>query len=109
MIDLHTSSQETMLWGDKRFHTWNYEMREQFGGKVFKVMLDAGFTAQTATGQLLRAAVHSAALAAQAILPAADVMTSLRSSITYAIASIRSGPMPSTSATSKLIRIHMRP
>lgn len=35
---------EPRLWNDKRFHTWNYEMKEQFGEKVFKVTLDAGFT-----------------------------------------------------------------
>ncbi|MDF2923265.1 MAG: YtqA [Paenibacillaceae bacterium] len=41
-----------ILWGDKRFHTWNYEMREQFGGKVFKVMLDAGFTCPNRDGSI---------------------------------------------------------
>lgn len=40
------------LWGDKRFHTWNYEMREQFGTKVFKVMLDAGFTCPNRDGSI---------------------------------------------------------
>jgi len=41
-----------LLWGDKRFHTWNYEMREQFGTKVFKVMLDAGFTCPNRDGKI---------------------------------------------------------
>lgn len=41
-----------LLWGDKRFHTWNYEMREQFGTKVFKVMLDAGFTCPNRDGSI---------------------------------------------------------
>lgn len=41
-----------LLWGDKRFHTWNYEMRGQFGGKVFKVMLDAGFTCPNRDGSI---------------------------------------------------------
>ncbi|REE85202.1 hypothetical protein A8990_113122 [Paenibacillus taihuensis] len=40
------------LWNDKRFHTWNYEMRDQFGGKVFKVMLDAGFTCPNRDGSI---------------------------------------------------------
>lgn len=40
------------LWGDKRFHTWNYEMKKQFGGKVFKVMLDAGFTCPNRDGSI---------------------------------------------------------
>lgn len=39
-------------WGDKRFHTWNAEMRRQFGGKVFKVMLDAGFTCPNRDGRI---------------------------------------------------------
>ncbi|MDG4656455.1 TIGR01212 family radical SAM protein [Ectobacillus antri] len=28
---------------NKRYHTWNYHLRKQFGTKVFKVSLDAGF------------------------------------------------------------------
>lgn len=40
------------LWGDKRFHTWNYEMRETFGEKVFKVMLDAGFSCPNRDGRI---------------------------------------------------------
>lgn len=41
------------LWGgNKRFHTWNHEMREQFGAKVFKVMLDAGFTCPNRDGRI---------------------------------------------------------
>lgn len=43
-----------MLWADKRFHTWNYEMRQQFGGKVFKVMLDAGFTCPNRDGTIAK-------------------------------------------------------
>jgi radical SAM protein (TIGR01212 family) len=42
--------QPPLLWADKRFHTWNYEMRENFGNKVFKVMLDAGFTCPNRDG-----------------------------------------------------------
>lgn len=42
------------LWGDKRFHTWNTEMREQFGEKVFKVMLDAGFTCPNRDGSIAK-------------------------------------------------------
>ncbi|MFC3788974.1 TIGR01212 family radical SAM protein [Paenibacillus sp. GCM10012307] len=43
-----------LLWGEKRFHTWNYEMREQFGSKVFKVMLDAGFTCPNRDGSIAK-------------------------------------------------------
>ncbi|TBL69314.1 TIGR01212 family radical SAM protein [Paenibacillus thalictri] len=39
-------------WGDKRFHTWNHEMRGQFHEKVFKVMLDAGFTCPNRDGNI---------------------------------------------------------
>lgn len=42
------------LWGDKRFHTWNYEMRSQFQDKVFKVMLDAGFTCPNRDGTIAK-------------------------------------------------------
>ncbi|MDQ0220285.1 TIGR01212 family radical SAM protein [Peribacillus cavernae] len=28
---------------DKRYHTWNYHLRHEFGHKVFKVALDGGF------------------------------------------------------------------
>ncbi len=38
------------LWGDKRYHSWNYHLREQFGTKVFKVPLDAGFTCPNRDG-----------------------------------------------------------
>lgn len=42
------------LWGDKRFHTWNYEMRGRFQEKVFKVMLDAGFTCPNRDGTIAK-------------------------------------------------------
>jgi radical SAM superfamily enzyme len=29
---------------NKRYHTWNYHLKEKFGKKVFKVSLNAGFT-----------------------------------------------------------------
>ncbi|NME97706.1 TIGR01212 family radical SAM protein [Aneurinibacillus aneurinilyticus] len=41
-----------LLWGDKRYHTWNYHLRQQFGEKVFKVMLDAGFTCPNRDGTI---------------------------------------------------------
>ncbi len=42
------------LWSGKRFHTWNTEMRHQFGEKVFKVMLDAGFTCPNRDGSIAK-------------------------------------------------------
>lgn len=40
-----------LLWGDKRYHTWNYHLRQIFGEKVFKVPLDAGFTCPNRDGK----------------------------------------------------------
>ncbi len=40
------------FWGDKRYHTWNYHLRQLFGEKVFKVMLDAGFTCPNRDGRV---------------------------------------------------------
>jgi radical SAM protein (TIGR01212 family) len=48
----HIEQQHPLLWADKRFHTWNYEMRQQFNSKVFKVMLDAGFTCPNRDGSI---------------------------------------------------------
>ncbi len=28
---------------NKRYHTWNYALRQQFGEKIFKVPIDGGF------------------------------------------------------------------
>ncbi|NLB18092.1 MAG: TIGR01212 family radical SAM protein [Syntrophomonadaceae bacterium] len=39
-----------MIWGDKRFHSLNFHLRQQFGSKVFKVPLDAGFTCPNRDG-----------------------------------------------------------
>ncbi|SFS77287.1 TIGR01212 family radical SAM protein [Marininema halotolerans] len=33
-----------LFWGEKRYHTFNYYLRNRFGGKVFKVPLDGGFS-----------------------------------------------------------------
>ncbi|MGI6550355.1 MAG: TIGR01212 family radical SAM protein [Syntrophomonadales bacterium] len=37
-------------WGDKRFNALNYHLRQEFGTKVFKVSLDAGFTCPNRDG-----------------------------------------------------------
>ena len=51
---METTTEKPRLWADKRFHTWNYEMRQRFSSKVFKVMLDAGFTCPNRDGTLAR-------------------------------------------------------
>ena len=28
---------------NKRYHSWNYALRQQFGEKIFKVPIDGGF------------------------------------------------------------------
>ncbi|GAA4710777.1 TIGR01212 family radical SAM protein [Brevibacillus fulvus] len=43
---------EGRRWGDKRFHTWNYHLRQQFEDKVFKVPLDGGFTCPNRDGKV---------------------------------------------------------
>jgi len=52
MINTQLEENKPLVWNDKFFHTWNYEMKEQFGSKVFKVMLDAGFTCPNRDGKI---------------------------------------------------------
>ncbi|GBF12481.1 hypothetical protein HK1_02547 [Tepidibacillus sp. HK-1] len=54
MIKSTTSVQEQLprLWGNKRYHTLNYDYRQKFGEKVFKVMLDGGFTCPNRDGSV---------------------------------------------------------
>lgn len=40
------------LWGDKRYHSLNYFLREKFGDKVFKIALDAGFSCPNRDGTI---------------------------------------------------------
>ncbi len=42
----------TKLWGDKRYHSLNYFLREKFGEKVFKISLDAGFSCPNRDGTI---------------------------------------------------------
>lgn len=37
---------------NKRYHTWNYYLRQTFGEKIFKVSLNAGFTCPNVDGTL---------------------------------------------------------
>lgn len=43
-----------MRWFDKRYRTFNYEMRERFGEKMFKLSLDGGFTCPNRDGKISR-------------------------------------------------------
>lgn len=38
------------LWGDKRYHSVNYHLRQQFGDKIYKISLDGGFTCPNRDG-----------------------------------------------------------
>jgi radical SAM protein (TIGR01212 family) len=40
------------IWGDKRYHSLNYFLREKFGDKVFKIALDAGFSCPNRDGTI---------------------------------------------------------
>lgn len=44
------SSKTPLRWGEKRYHTWNYHLRQTYGQKVFKVPLDGGFTCPNRDG-----------------------------------------------------------
>ncbi|SQC69814.1 radical SAM protein [Listeria fleischmannii subsp. fleischmannii] len=39
---------------NKRYHTWNYCLRKQFGMKIFKVALDGGFDCPNRDGTVAR-------------------------------------------------------
>lgn len=39
---------------NKKYHTWNYYLREKFGTKVFKVSINAGFTCPNIDGKVSR-------------------------------------------------------
>ncbi|MFB4163094.1 TIGR01212 family radical SAM protein [Alteribacillus sp. JSM 102045] len=41
-----------LSWGEKRYHTWNYHLREHFGEKIFKIPLDAGFNCPNRDGKV---------------------------------------------------------
>jgi len=49
-------SENDMPFGDstKRYRTWNAHLREEFGGKVFKVAIDGGFTCPNRDGTTAR-------------------------------------------------------
>jgi len=40
------------IWSDKRYHSLNYFLREKFGGKVFKIALDGGFSCPNRDGTI---------------------------------------------------------
>ena len=45
---------EDKKWGDKRYNSFNYFLRDKFGSKVFKISLDGGFTCPNRDGKVAR-------------------------------------------------------
>lgn len=41
-----------IIFGDKRYHSWNFHLRQQFGEKIFKIPLDAGFDCPNRDGSV---------------------------------------------------------
>lgn len=41
-----------ITFGDKRYHSWNFHLRQQFGEKIFKIPLDAGFDCPNRDGSV---------------------------------------------------------
>ncbi|EJL41150.1 TIGR01212 family radical SAM protein [Brevibacillus agri] len=48
----HCDHDTPLLWGDKRYHTWNYHLRSTFHEKIFKVPLDGGFSCPNRDGKV---------------------------------------------------------
>ncbi|WP_026690744.1 TIGR01212 family radical SAM protein [Alteribacter aurantiacus] len=46
------NNETPLLFGDKRYYTWNYHLRQEFGEKIFKVPLDAGFDCPNRDGNV---------------------------------------------------------
>ncbi len=42
------------MWNNKRFHSLNYALKEEFGEKIYKVSLDGGFTCPNRDGKVGR-------------------------------------------------------
>lgn len=45
---------EITKWGDKRYNSLNYFLRQKFGEKVFKISLDGGFTCPNRDGKVAK-------------------------------------------------------
>jgi uncharacterized protein len=46
------NEQVPIMFGDKRYHSWNFHLRQQFGEKIFKIPLDAGFDCPNRDGSV---------------------------------------------------------
>ena len=59
-----------MRWGEKRYHSLDYELKQMFKEKVYKIALNGGMTVQTVTVMSEQGAASSAVPRVPAILPA---------------------------------------
>ena len=41
-----------MIWGDKRYHSLDYELKQTFGEKVYRLSLNGGMTCPNRDGTL---------------------------------------------------------
>ena len=41
-----------LRWGDKPYHSLDYELKHQYGEKIYKIALDAGMTCPNRDGTL---------------------------------------------------------
>ncbi|SES34239.1 TIGR01212 family radical SAM protein [Salipaludibacillus aurantiacus] len=46
------TKENPLFFGEKRYHTWNYHLKNQFGEKIFKVPLDGGFDCPNRDGKV---------------------------------------------------------
>lgn len=60
---------------NKRYHTWNYHLRNHFGHKVFKVALDGGFDCPNRDGTVAHGGCTFCSAAGSGILPETEQMT----------------------------------
>lgn len=51
-IKVNADIETPLLWGEKRYHTWNHHLRQVHGQKIFKVALDGGFTCPNRDGKV---------------------------------------------------------
>lgn len=94
---------------NKRYHTWNYHLREHFGHKVFKVAWMAVLTVRTVMAPSHMAAVPSAVPQALVTLRATGLNPSTSSLRRSANGCIINGKMENIWPISKRSRIRMHP
>ena len=56
-------------WGEKRYHSMDYDLKQLYGEKVYKITLNGGMTCPNRDGKLGMVDVFSAVLQAQVTLP----------------------------------------